>query len=101
MRVDSPRDLGLAVREERKRLGWSQEVLASHAGVSRWWVTTLERGKAGAPLDLVLRTLHALGLAVDVHSVTQPSRAPEAAGGTVLVDLDAILAAHTRGDARP
>lgn len=96
MRIDAPRDVGLVVRERRKRLGWSQETLAARAGVSRWWITALEGGKAGAPVDLVLRTVHALGLTVDVRPGGAPPPMLGAADGTGLVDLDAIVAAHTR-----
>ena len=96
MRVNSPRDVGLAVRDRRKQLGWSQTVLAARAGVSRWWITALEGGKAGAPVDLVLRTIHALGMTLDVHPAADPPRGTDPAGGAAMVDLDAILAAHTR-----
>ena len=47
---------------------WSQERLATAAGVGRQWVLELEKGKKGPPLDLVIRVLDALGCTLDVSS---------------------------------
>jgi DNA-binding XRE family transcriptional regulator len=38
-------------------MGWSQERLATVAGVGRQWVLELEKGKKGPPLDLVIHVL--------------------------------------------
>jgi transcriptional regulator with XRE-family HTH domain len=47
-------------------MGWSQDHLAKAARVGRQWVLELEKGKKGAPLDLVINLLDALGYALHV-----------------------------------
>ena len=67
MRVRHPHEVGHLIRDRRRRLGWSQHVLASKAGVGRQWLVELEKGKASAPLHLLLRALDSVGLALDVY----------------------------------
>ncbi len=62
----------------------TQTNLAAAAGVSRRWLSDLEAGKATAEIGLILRTLQALGLALDAEPVDVRS------GG---IDLDE----HLRG----
>jgi HTH-type transcriptional regulator / antitoxin HipB len=69
MRLNNVRDLGLYVRDRRRRLGLTQAELAASAQVSRRWLSDLEAGKATAEVGLVFKVLHALGLAVDVSPV--------------------------------
>jgi y4mF family transcriptional regulator len=69
MRLNNPRDLGLYVREVRRRLGLTQAELTASAQVSRRWLSDLEAGKATAEVGLVFKVLHALGLALDVSPV--------------------------------
>jgi HTH-type transcriptional regulator/antitoxin HipB len=90
MRVRTAKDMGLLAREQRKRRGWGQAELAERVGVSRQWVVAFERGKSGAPLGLVLRTLHELGLELDLRV----GGGAASASGEVLpsaIDLDALL----------
>ena len=58
----TPADIGALIRARRRELGYNQTMLAEMAGVSRLWINQLERGKPGAGLGLVLRTLGALGI---------------------------------------
>jgi HTH-type transcriptional regulator / antitoxin HipB len=67
MFVRTPRDLGALIRDRRTRLGLDQQTLAGRAGVSRKWLIDVERGKAGAEVGLVLRTLDALGLEIQIE----------------------------------
>ena len=69
MRIASARDLGLYARDRRRDLAMTQTNLAAAAGVSRRWLSDLEAGKATAEIGLVLRTLQALGLALDAEPV--------------------------------
>ena len=62
MRIRTPLDLGLVIRDRRRKLGLSQTELARKVGVGRQWVVSIERGKSRAELGLVLRTLSALDL---------------------------------------
>jgi HTH-type transcriptional regulator/antitoxin HipB len=66
MRIREATDMGHVVRARRRVLGWSQDRLAKTAGVGRQWVLELERGKSGAPLDLLIKLLAVLGFALDV-----------------------------------
>jgi y4mF family transcriptional regulator len=70
-------DLAHLVRDSRSRLGLTQAALAERAGVSRKWVVSLETGKRTADVSLVLRTIKALGLDMDIRS-----------SGTREMDLD-------------
>lgn len=55
-------ELGQAVRDARKGLGWTQATLAEKAQVSRAYVITLEQGAgARAELGRALRVIRALG----------------------------------------
>lgn len=86
MAIRTPRDLGATVRDRRRAMQLDQAALAGRAGVSRQWIIALEQGKPGAELGLVLRTLKALNLRLDVSA--EPAMAPSDD-----IDLDAILAA--------
>jgi len=92
MIVRSAKDLGAAVRERRRALNLDQASLAAQVGVSRQWIGALERGKAGAELALVLRTLKVLNVPL---SLGDPVIGPTRLGPSV--DIDAIVA-KARGD---
>jgi hypothetical protein len=63
------------------------------AHVSRWWITEFEAGKARAELDLVLGTVEALGLALDLLPVAQA--APDGDDEPLpRIDLDELLAQY-------
>ena len=89
MRVRTPIDLGLAVRERRLQLGLDQRTLAAKAGVSRQWIMALEKGRPGAGLGLVLQTLEQLGLRLSVDS--GESKASTHQTGLPVIDLDAVI----------
>jgi y4mF family transcriptional regulator len=100
MRLRKPNEIGGLVRERREDLGWSQSELAEKAGVSRQWISLVERGKVSVDLDLVFQTLRILGF--DLHAelrqrdpashseesvaglTHKPGRTPLTAGGSRL-----------------
>lgn len=90
MQVLTARDLGLAVRSQRLRVGWSQSALAERAGTSRKWISELEQGKPRAEFVLILRTLDALGLTLIVSG--GPATVGDEATGREPIDLDEVLA---------
>ena len=60
MSAKLPELFGLAVRQQRERLGWSQERLAESADLNRSYVGELERGQAVPSLitlDMLARAL--------------------------------------------
>jgi HTH-type transcriptional regulator/antitoxin HipB len=89
MNVRAAKDLGALIRDRRNELGLTQQELADKTGVSRVWVVALEKGKPSAQLDLVLRTLRQLGLALSVDS-EKPSLS------TPGIDLGEIIRSTTK-----
>jgi HTH-type transcriptional regulator / antitoxin HipB len=98
MLVRTPVDLGLIIRDRRRKLALSQGKLAKKAGVGRQWLVEVEHGKARAEIGLVLRTLAALGLTLSVDGGERARKAPttdEAAP----IDIDAVVSS-LKGSAR-
>jgi HTH-type transcriptional regulator/antitoxin HipB len=89
--VRPPRDLALLIRERRKPLGLDQAALAKKVGVSRLWVIEFERGKPRAEIGLVLRTLLALDLQLDVSAEPAAPPVKRGAGAISVPDIDAIV----------
>jgi HTH-type transcriptional regulator / antitoxin HipB len=92
MLIKTPADIGALIRENRTKLGLDQKSLAQKVGVSRQWIVEVEKGKAGAPIGLLLRTISVLGI-----SLTTGKGGPgKQAGTTPQVDIDSIVAAARR-----
>jgi HTH-type transcriptional regulator/antitoxin HipB len=89
MRIRTVPDLGLMIRERRRKLGLGQRGLAAKVGVSRQWIVEVEQGKARAAVGLVLRTLEALGLQLVVE--VPGSAEPTTTAPLVDIDLDAVI----------
>lgn len=86
MRVRTPQDIGLTIRERRIELGMDQTELAQRVGVSRQWLVEIERGKPRAEIGLVLRTLRELDLDIWVGDVPAPDTHPADS-----IDLNRII----------
>jgi HTH-type transcriptional regulator / antitoxin HipB len=84
MQIRNAKEVGALVRDRRLKLQLSQAELAQHVGVSRLWIVLLEKGKPKAQLSLVLRTLNALGLFLEVG---ERSAFPQSGK----IDLDKLL----------
>lgn len=82
-------DLAALIRSRRKTLGLDQESLAKQAGVSRKWIIDVERGKSGAEIGLVLRTLRVLGISLKVNDDPKPAATPISAAPDT--DVNAII----------
>jgi len=91
MIVRTPSDLGFLIRERRKKLGLDQQELAKKVGVSRLWVIEIEKGKPRAEIGLVMRTLLALDLDLDISA--EPAAAPvkRRPKAVSTPDIDAIV----------
>lgn len=98
----SPQDIGLLMRERRRKLGLDQAELARRCRVSRRWIIEAEKGKASAEVGLVLRALAVLGLRLDLREADAPSgaavtRAAANGAAPAEVNLDAVIA-RARGE---
>ena len=88
MQIRTPLDLGLVIRDRRRKLKLSQAELARKVGVGRQWIVAIEHGKSRAELGLVLRTLSALDLPLTI----EPGEPPLPSSGDLApVDIDAIV----------
>jgi len=94
MRIRTPAELGALIRDYRTRLRLDQKSLAEKVDVSRQWIVDVEKGKSGAPIGLILRTLRVLGIAID--AATEGSEKPKdraaSHGADAYVDIDSIVA---------
>jgi HTH-type transcriptional regulator/antitoxin HipB len=90
----TPEDIGLLIRDQRLKLGLDQRSLAERVGVSRQWLVEVEKGKARAEVGLILRTLAALELQVDISSAGSERAAQPAKVGArprVRIDLNEVI----------
>ncbi len=71
--IHDTRQLGAAIRAERKRLGVTQRELAMTAGTGVRFVVELEGGKETARIGSILRILQVLGITVQLDL---PDNAP-------------------------
>ncbi|MGN8158103.1 helix-turn-helix domain-containing protein [Salinisphaera sp. RV14] len=72
MTIRNAKDFGLQIREARRRAGITQGVLADRCGTTQSWISELENGKPRAELELALRVLRELGLALQVAESAEP-----------------------------
>lgn len=75
--IRSASDLGAAIRERRRGMGWTQAQLAARIGTSRVWVNEVENGKPRAQLALVLQTLAELGLEIRLGYPAELTETPD------------------------
>lgn len=95
MRIRTPTDLGALIRDRRNRLGLDQKSLAAKVGVSRQWIVEVEQGKPRAEIGLLLRTISALGIALDAEDGPQEDKSASH-GVDAHVDIDSIVASARR-----
>lgn len=96
MPLHSVEELGAAIRRRRRQLNWDQQSLAERAGVSRQWIVEIEAGKPRAEIGLLLRTLRALDLELEISMAETPfHRENEAStlrkGLDLDFDIDAVV----------
>ena len=69
MRIRTSEQIGRLIYQERRQRDWTQQQLADKAMVGREWIVSVEKGKSNPQLDLLLRTLTALNLGVQISSL--------------------------------
>jgi HTH-type transcriptional regulator/antitoxin HipB len=90
MIIRTPADLGAAIRAGRRAAGLGQADLAARVGVQRQWIIKIESGKSTAEVGLVLRTLNALGLTIEIGEAFDKSVSDRPPSG-LSYDIDAAL----------
>lgn len=101
MRIETPKALGLYIRDRRSALKLSQAELARRIGVSRDWIIGIEQGKPRAELGLVLKALDALGLIVDIREPAAPAAERGDEANTYHLFVGHVLERTRGGVARP
>lgn len=69
MRIKTTEQIGHLIHRERVKKQWTQQQLADKVGVGREWIVSVEKGRSNPQLDLVLRTLTALNLGIQISSL--------------------------------
>ena len=87
MDIRTPSDMGALIRAQRTALHLDQKTVAEKVGVSRQWMVDVEKGKPGAEIGLVMRTIDALGIVLTADKPTKGTRLARP------LILDAIVAA--------
>jgi len=90
MLTRTPADLGAFIRERRTKLGLDQRSLAQKVGISRKWIVEIEKGKPRAEIGLILRTLKALGVSLELNDGTKQTLKKDP-GAPLSVDIDQLL----------
>lgn len=88
MEIRNAMDLGQRMHERRTALKMSQRAVAAEIGVTRQWVSAMERGNAAAEIGLVLKAVRFLGLVLDVRG---PGASVGGGADSPAVDLGALL----------
>ena len=67
MKINNAKTLGLAIRERRKELHYTQAYLAEFTGYRTSFISEVERGKATAEIEKVFQLVQVLGLDIFVE----------------------------------
>ena len=76
MRIRTTRDIGILIREARRRRGLSQVALAKMINSTLTWVSWIENGKSIAEIGIVLLSLVTLGVELNFDLPSSTSIMP-------------------------
>ena len=62
MKILDAKSLGIAIRERRKELNYTQAFLSEFTGLSASFISDLERGKPTAEIEKTLLVINTLGM---------------------------------------
>ncbi|WP_288544934.1 helix-turn-helix domain-containing protein [uncultured Clostridium sp.] len=68
MKITSTMEFGRAIRNKRKKLGYTQAQLSEYTGFSTSFISDLENGKETAELGKALFLLQLLGLDLAINN---------------------------------
>jgi transcriptional regulator with XRE-family HTH domain len=75
---DGMASIGERIKERRHELGWTQDVLAQKAGISKGFLSDLENGKRSVGADTLLEIARSLNLSLDyLMKGTEPETPPK------------------------
>lgn len=66
MNIHTAQEFGQAIRDRRKKLGYTQTELAEACDVGIMFISQLERGKSTAQLEKAIRVANRIGLNLDL-----------------------------------
>lgn len=64
MKVNNAYDFGKAIKEKRKKLGYTQKYICEVSGISASYISDLENGKATIELGKAIHLANLLGIDV-------------------------------------
>ena len=67
MKVTDSNSFGVAIKNKRKKLGYTQKYISEFTGISASFLSDLENGKKTIELDKALRIANLLGLDVELN----------------------------------
>lgn len=79
MQISDASSFGLAIKQARVDSGLTQSALAQRCGTTQSWISELENGKPRAELELALRVIRELNLALEVSSTAPILKASRSA----------------------
>ena len=79
--MDIRRRVGLNIKKERKRRGWSQEDLALESDLHRTYISGIERGARNPTIMVIDQLAKTRGLAVERAALPMDGRALVLFGG--------------------
>ncbi len=62
MKITDSKSLGIAIRNRRKELNYTQAYLSDFTGLSVTFISDLENGKPTAEIEKTIRVINTLGL---------------------------------------
>jgi len=99
MSIRTPTDLGAAVRQQREKVGLSQQGLAAKLGTTQGRISRFERGDGGTNLRTLLELLAALDLEITVRPYEKQDDAKQDEDNEI--DLGAIANTGLKTPRRP
>jgi transcriptional regulator with XRE-family HTH domain len=68
MKISDAKDLGNAIRNRRKELGYTQKYISEYTGFSASFLSELENGKETAEIGRALMVVSVLGLDIEIEA---------------------------------
>lgn len=68
MKITDTKALGMAIRERRKTLRYTQSYMSDYCGLSISFISDVERGKETVELGKVIFLANLLGLDIEINS---------------------------------